>query len=384
MNEYIEKYQPDKVYFIDFNQGVSQFVSMIIREKSISKTIHIRLTYIKPKDKIVGIRIAKYKGANESEKIDFSLTDYAAFIEILDFMSKIDYPKINSQKILIKSENDNGDLNETNIKDLVQIFKKDTNLTSLVNHLNKTDLSRILSKLFEDNTRVDSLVDLLNSGVVSSKDIVNLGYRKKQLEKFKELLQSQTAESCWQQFFEQNQWIFGYGLNYVFNSALEGQKMEQVTKGNDITGSGKRPDAFLASNGVINSVCLVEIKTNGTLLLKKLQKPYREECWQISDELAGAISQSQKTLQKTIDNLRTKFEPRSTNGDPTGESFYLYNPKAYLIIGNLTEFQTVNGINEQKFSSFQLYRRNIALPEIITFDELYERAKHIIEHSEII
>ena len=29
-------------------------------------------------------------------------------------------------------------------------------------------------------------------------------------------------ESVWQHFFEQNDWIFGYGLNYVFNELFAG------------------------------------------------------------------------------------------------------------------------------------------------------------------
>ena len=40
-----------------------------------------------------------------------------------------------------------------------------------------------------------------------------------------------------------------------------------------------------------------------------------------------------------------------------------------------------NGINEDKFSSFELFRRNMVNPEIITFDELYERTKNIIVHN---
>jgi hypothetical protein len=35
-----------------------------------------------------------------------------------------------------------------------------------------------------------------------------------------------------------------------------------------------------------------------------------------------------------------------------------------------------------RICSFELYRRNISPPEIITFDELYERAKFIVEHVE--
>ncbi len=48
----------------------------------------------------------------------------------------------------------------------------------------------------------------------------------------------------------------------------------------------------------------------------------------------------------------------------------------------LLEFQTEHGINEAKYRSFELYRRNVDAPEIITFDELYHRAKFIVEHQE--
>lgn len=69
-------------------------------------------------------------------------------------------------------------------------------------------------------------------------------------------------------------------------------------------------------------------------------------------------------------------------GKPTGEVAYLYNPKSYIVIGTLEEFSTETGINEQKFSSFEIFRRNLVSPEILTFDELYERARFIVEHSE--
>ena len=39
-------------------------------------------------------------------------------------------------------------------------------------------------------------------------------------------------------------------------------------------------------------------------------------------------------------------------------------------------------MNEDKFSSFELFRQNQTNPEIITFDELYERAKFIVKNDE--
>ena len=44
------------------------------------------------------------------------------------------------------------------------------------------------------------------------------------------------------------------------------------------------------------------------------------------------------------------------------------------------KFRSEHGVNTEKYRSFELYRRNISRPEIITFDELYERAKFIVKH----
>lgn len=52
------------------------------------------------------------------------------------------------------------------------------------------------------------------------------------------------------------------------------------------------------------------------------------------------------------------------------------------MIGSLEEFRTREGINIDKYRSFELFRRNIARPEIVTFDELYERAKFIVDNAD--
>jgi hypothetical protein len=136
----------------------------------------------------------------------------------------------------------------------------------------------------------------------------------------------------------------------------------------------------MKTRGFISSLCFVEIKTHATSLLAK--EPYRAECWRISDELSGSVSQVQKTVQKALKTIQTKTELTNKSGEPTGETVFLYQPKAFVVIGSLGEFATENKINEQKFSSFELFRRNLSNPEIITFDELYERAKFIVQQSE--
>ena len=51
-------------------------------------------------------------------------------------------------------------------------------------------------------------------------------------------------------------------------------------------------------------------------------------------------------------------------------------------MGNLSEFETEHGPNIERYRSFEDYRRNLRQPEIITFDELHERAWFIVESAD--
>ncbi len=256
--------------------------------------------------------------------------------------------------------------------------------------LTKTQLLNVISK------QPDLIEELINNQT-TTKEIVNLGYRKKQLDIFQRLLTepnffqlsktelgtNKKDEDVWQDFFEKNTWIFGYGLSYVFNSTLDNSKLEQVVKGSSFTGAGKRVDALLKSKGIINSLCFAEIKTHKSPLLKNVNEPYRKECWAPSAEFSGAIAQIQKTVQLSLEEINTKTQVKNNEGVLTGESLYLYQPKSFLVIGMLSEFSGEHGENEEKFSSFELLRRNLINPEVITFDELYQRAKYIVDFEEI-
>jgi len=186
-----------------------------------------------------------------------------------------------------------------------------------------------------------------------------------------------STEKLWQIFFEKNQWIFGYGLGYIFLSGLDGKKLEQVVKGFSVNSFGKRVDALMKTSGMISNLCFIEIKTNKTELLES--KPYRSGCYAPSRELMRAIAQIQGTVASAIDGLIT-IEDK--DGNPTGEEMFNYQPKSYLVIGNLDEFRTEKGVNKHKYPSFELFRKSISNPEIITFDELFDRAKFIVQKNE--
>ncbi|WP_162276805.1 Shedu anti-phage system protein SduA domain-containing protein [Mucilaginibacter pedocola] len=252
---------------------------------------------------------------------------------------------------------------------------------------------RQIDQLKKKNTEYFKAQELLLSGKIQHDEIIEMSYRKEQLLEFKKLLDDKSyfdrqvvdgsaTESVWQKYFERNHWIFGFGLNYVFNTALEGGGLERAVSGFSVTGHGKRSDALLSTTGIIRSLCFGEIKTHRKEILKKVNIPYRSESWSISDELAGGIAQVQRTIQKSLMNIAEALNLKDANGYSTKESIYLFKPKSFLIIGSLNEFKNAEGqVQEDKFSSFELFRRSISDLEIITFDELYQRADAIVNRK---
>jgi hypothetical protein len=245
-------------------------------------------------------------------------------------------------------------------------------------------------KIINENPKL--VAEILKNNI-SKADLIAIGYRKEQLEIFKKLLGDKSYfdnykltndiakdETVWQTFFEKNTWIFGYGLNYIFNSPLQGKKLEQVVSGYNVFSAGKRIDALMQTKGLVSSLCFGEIKTHTTPLLNK---EYRSECYSVSEEVSGGIAQVQKTIQKSLKELNSKLDIKDKERNPTGESVFIFQPKSFLVVGSLGQFRNGHGINEDKFGSFELYRRNITSPEIITFDELYERARFIVDTSDV-
>lgn len=256
--------------------------------------------------------------------------------------------------------------------------------------LNRIILSDKQAKsLLHENQEL--FAEVLKSEVTTA-DVIAVGYRKKQLEVYQRLLDDQdyfeslkekkstSMEGLWQQYFEKNPWVFGYGLGYIFLSALDDKKLEQVVQGYSVDSHGKRVDALMKTKGIISNICFVEIKTHLTSLLDT--SSYRSGCWAPSKELAGAIAQVQGTVASAVENLSSKINPTDKDGNPTGEEIFNYQPKSYLVIGSMTEFVSENGVNKDKLRSFELLRKNTSNPEIITFDELYERAKFIVHHNQ--
>lgn len=384
--EIVDNHRLDHLYTNAFRDGAGKYFTVVSADEGgvpdvidaehpgqTRNKVKTRLTFIKSEDggHIKDIEISRFKyykngGCQlQEERLRFSFPFFVGLVGFLQSIAKLNLNDITERRIPL---NDSPDL--------------DQETRTQFHTLAATDAGQELIR------------EVVRNGQLSGEDIVNIAYRKKQLEVFEKLMSDPVEieayrivneikktgnEPAWQHFFEANTWIFGYGLSFVFNAPLEGDKLERTVRGHDMSGAGKRADAVLKTTGLISSICLVEIKTPEAELLKK--DAYRAECWQASDELSGGVSQAQKTAQKTIENLAPELRTTDENGNPTGEALYSYRPKSFLIIGKLSEFHTEKGVNREKFASFELLRRNTLSPEIITFDELLERTRFIVSNA---
>jgi hypothetical protein len=134
---------------------------------------------------------------------------------------------------------------------------------------------------------------------------------------------------------------------------------------------GKYPD-FLLRQQDLGNVVVVEIKTPVAKLLQG--KPYRSGVYAPSAELAGGLSQIAVQRHKLVTNAPVLAqEQQDTDGDE--EPFRVFNPRGILVIGS-AERELDTGSKRQ---SFELFRSGLRDVDVVTYDELFTRARVLRE-----
>ncbi len=116
---------------------------------------------------------------------------------------------------------------------------------------------------------------------------------------------------------------------------------------------------------------MVEIKRPATQLLGN--ESYRNGAWELGEELTGGVSQMHANC--------SKWEKEGSKAEENQEALlqqgiFTVQPKGILVIGHTNQLS-----DSSRRATFEMFRRNTVNPEILTFDELYERAKFIVEHT---
>lgn len=228
----------------------------------------------------------------------------------------------------------------------------------------------------------------------SARDVIAVAYRREQVEHFRRLLDDSAyfdkqltqirngrPEDVWQRFFESNPWILGISLTGQILTSWSNEKLEQVVAGWSVTRAGKRTDALLRTSGRIRSLVFAEFKTHRTDLLDLRHGPYRSGCYGPSADLAGGVAQVQGTVHRALADIGERLASLAPDGSEVPDDHsYLIRPRSFLLIGSLDQLRgEQGGVHNDRFRSFELYRRNTVEPEILTYDEILARAEwHII------
>lgn len=173
-------------------------------------------------------------------------------------------------------------------------------------------------------------------------------------------------EGDWQRFFAKNEWIFGYGAAYQYVDIV---REKANLGGKSILGAGgAEVDFLLATLGDVRYTVLLDIKTPQAPLV--VEKTYRNRVFVPDDDLIGGAAQ----LQNYLYMWSTKGALDDVNLEEMDA--LTFSPKGILVIGMLNQLDS-----RDKRKSFELFRRSQQSPEIITFDELFERASYILNRT---
>lgn len=185
-------------------------------------------------------------------------------------------------------------------------------------------------------------------------------------------------ERAWQRLLEENPWVLGVGLGGQLLTSWDEGKLEQTVVGRSIKGVGKRVDALLASSGIVRSLVFAEIKHHRTDLLAE---EYRAGCFAPSKDLAGAVVQIQQTTHLAARDLGDYLQDTAPDGEMLNSGAFILRPRSFVVIGSQAELTgSTGGPLADRVRSFELFRRNLHEPEVITFDELVARAEwHLAE-----
>lgn len=231
-----------------------------------------------------------------------------------------------------------------------------------------TELIQILSS--SGTEQLISALKIIISNKLSNADLNIILGRRDALLQFEQMLNMEVkpSEPEWQLFFESNEWIFGYGLKYRYLKILQREAHISQT---DLDGKNDVISDFLLSDARYTK--LVELKTPDTPLFDNRRN--RSDSWRLSTALTDAVSQI--LAQKANWEIESSKPCYTADGQLVSEA--THDVECILVIGRHSNTHGTPKEIQMKSKTLELYRRNLRHIDILLYDELFERAKYIVE-----
>lgn len=277
-------------------------------------------------------------------------------------------------------------------KDIVDIgeFENTFQVVSLENYMRFFKNKDAIQKL-------EDLKELLNVAELSTSDIKLLTFenRKRNLKTFFYLLKNLPLktgkdshdtyreryslrlgeEYIWHHFLKKHDWILG--LNADIKFVMDFLDEQKVGVANSKGSNDPQTDLL----GISEFTVLIELKHANTPIFKKEKSKGRANTWDFTTDFIEGISQclGQKfELEKSFDIKEFAKEDGTILEKSLTQSI---DPKTILLIGNKKEefpIKTLEINNRIKNKTLERFRRNNRNIEVLTYDELFERAYHIV------
>lgn len=355
--EVILNSRPNFLYSNEFEKG--RFFQVVYEDEKevllkFAERTMLKIVYIKKQDDIDGFEIIKLVSEKEKERVKLSKFNFAQLRSFLSFINQIDLKGISERRLKILNEEEELD----------------------------EEVGKKIKTLLAKKGGQEIIESLIQEGIITSHDIVNTGFRKRGVEIFGKLLSKEgfwkeyatenqisthSEEKVWQYFFEKNQWIFGYGLDYRYQEIL--QREVHLSEA-ELDGSNSVIGDYLLGDKLFTT--FIELKKPSTPLFGTERN--RSSSWRLSNELIDSVSQ---ILEHKASGLIRLDNKQYIKGEPLQQK--AYDSKVILIIGDWSDLDKSSSTQEKeiKKKTFELFRRDSRNIEILTFDELLERACYI-------
>ncbi|KAM3101528.1 Shedu immune nuclease family protein [Phormidesmis sp. 146-12] len=183
----------------------------------------------------------------------------------------------------------------------------------------------------------------------------------KQIFKVWKTNQNNSSELFWQKLLSENSCV----LSQIFSTPVTILSSEAYVGGREMERTGSKIIDFLMVNNLTRNTSLIEIKTPTSRLLGK---EYRKGVYNPSSDLVGAVTQVSTSRDSWIkDHARLVSLSDS--------DFEAFNPLCIVISGHAGN----ELLDKYKRRSFELYRADHRNVQIVTYDEVFEKIKTLVE-----
>ncbi len=303
------------------------------------------------------------------EKVRIDMSDHAeVFWKVIGFLHQYkeivdlgefekSYSVVNKDRYMVEFES----------KDRAEKIKDLQEFTSKIPNFSDFDMQFFLKQSREKNLKTFAQL------------IKNADLWKKYYEKFKSEVKKEGEEYVWHYFLKRHHWLLGLNADLRFIRDF----IDEADIGIKNTESKGSPQVDML--GLNDYTMLVELKTPNTKIFTDVNgKTGRAGTWSFSQAFIDGVSQCLAQKTKWQESYKNK-DIKDVKGNLVDKNkCRTVDPRALFIIGNKSIEFSEDVTREDiitKRDTFENFRRNNRNLEIITYDELYERAYFIVHNK---